>query len=147
MYQRILCTIGTHSALILVHIRARPGRQHISFLACLCFTSYPLLSLWSLIPSYFIPSQEKQILQVCDCIWIRYTTFYGHTDFSKEILFEVELSHVPPSHRIKKYWTQMLQLQWLSIENQQSRIDSDVSFILTIFPKNFWNKWYLILKP
>ena len=23
----------------------------------------------------------------------------------------------------------------------------DVSFILTIFPKNFWNKWYLIWKP
>ena len=24
---------------------------------------------------------------------------------------------------------------------------TDVSFILTILPKNFWNKWYLIFKP
>ena len=31
-------------------------------------------------------------------------------------------------------------LQWLSIENQQGCDNSDVSFILTIFPKNFWNK-------
>ena len=38
-------------------------------------------------------------------------------------------------------------LQWLSIENQQGCDNSDVSFILTIFPKNFWNKWYLIWKP
>ena len=31
-------------------------------------------------------------------------------------------------------------VQWLSIENQQGCDNSDVSFILTIFPKNFWNK-------
>ena len=38
-------------------------------------------------------------------------------------------------------------IQWLSIENQQGCDNSDVSFILTIFLKNFWNKWYLIWKP
>ena len=32
------------------------------------------------------------------------------------------------------------QIQWLSIENQQGCDNNDVSFILTIFPKNFWNK-------
>ena len=38
----------------------------------------------------------------------------------------------------------LLNLQWLSIENQQGCDKSDVSFILSTFPKNFWNKCYLI---
>ena len=45
------------------------------------------------------------------------------------------------------HFNSLFHLQWLSIENQQGCDNSDISFILTIFPKNFWNKWYLIWKP
>ena len=41
----------------------------------------------------------------------------------------------------------VLRLQWRAIETRHLLKRKDVSFILTIFPKTFWNKWYLLWKP
>ena len=69
-------------------------------------------------------------------------------------ILQVSVQTSPPLGAFKNYFGKILvffnpwvDVQWLSIENQQDCENSDVSFILTIFPKNFWNKWYLIWKP
>ena len=38
-------------------------------------------------------------------------------------------------------------LQWRAIETRHLLKRKDVSFIFTIFPKTFWNNWYLSWKP
>ena len=74
-----------------------------------------------------------------DILDLLYTNFHTDEPMSKAVGIIKD-----PSDRSPTLDTFALdglkQVQWLSIENQQMPIYSDVSFILTIFPKNFWNK-------
>ena len=81
---------------------------------------------------------------MCFCFWINQLTILLNfkSIFVLKQLFIINCGKLP---QVSYFCCNVLQLCYVNVIPLVER--KDVSFIFTIFPKNFWNKWYLIWKP